>query len=100
MTVPPWAYEKAELRPYDPAWSVRARAEAERLAELLAPWLADGGVAHVGSTAVPGLAAKPIVDLMASVPDLDTVVAEAPLSAAGWHYVPRTSTAAPGAAST
>ncbi len=86
---PAWARERAEIRPYDPWWSVRALVERDRLRDLLGPWLVDG-VEHIGSTAVPGLAAKPIVDLMASVTDLDTVVARAGerLIADGWHYVP------------
>ncbi|MBV8934069.1 MAG: GrpB family protein [Kutzneria sp.] len=86
---PAWAYEWAEVRPYDPRWAVRADYERERLAALLAPWLVDG-VEHVGSTAVPGLAAKPIVDLMASVTDLDTVVDQASerLGGDGWCCVP------------
>lgn len=56
---------------------------------LLEPWLA-GGVEHVGSTAVPGLAAKPVIDLMASVRDPDAVIAQAGsrLEADGWRYVP------------
>jgi GrpB-like predicted nucleotidyltransferase (UPF0157 family) len=44
------------------------------------------GIEHVGSTAVPGLAAKPIVDLMASVRDL--AVDPDLLTAHGWCYVP------------
>lgn len=85
---PAWAYERAAVRPHDPRWIVRAEAECERLARLLAPWLVDG-VEHIGSTAVPGLAAKPIVDVMASVTDLDTVVVKASelLAAEGWSYV-------------
>jgi uncharacterized protein (TIGR03083 family) len=87
--VPPWAYEKPELHPHDPELPARAAAERERLLELLAPWLADG-VQHVGSTAVPGLAAKPVIDLMASVHDLDIASEQAggPLAADGWCYVP------------
>ncbi|GAA2775698.1 GrpB family protein [Saccharopolyspora taberi] len=87
--VPAWAYERAELRPHDPRWILRADAECAALADSLAPWLVDG-VEHVGSTAVPGLAAKPIVDVMASVTDLDTVVDRAleRLRADGWCYVP------------
>ena len=86
---PAWAYERAEVCPYDPQWADRARTECERLTDLLAPWLTRG-VEHVGSTAVPGLAAKPIIDLMAPVSDLDVVAAQAPgrLVADGWCYVP------------
>lgn len=86
---PAWAYEHAAVLPHDPRWTVRARAECAQLTDLLAPWLVDG-VEHVGSTAVPGLAAKPIVDLMASVTDLDTVVDQASerLAADGWCDVP------------
>jgi GrpB-like predicted nucleotidyltransferase (UPF0157 family) len=87
--VPPWAYETPEIHPHDPRLLPAAETECARLAEVLAPWLADG-VEHVGSTAVPGLAAKPIIDLMASVPDLDAVVVQAgdELAADGWCYVP------------
>lgn len=86
---PAWAYERAEVRPYDPRWADRAAAERDRLQQLLAPWLVDG-IEHIGSTAVPGLAAKPIIDLMASVTDLDTVAEQAAerLTANGWTYVP------------
>jgi len=86
--IPPWATEKPEVRPHDAGLVARAESERARLATLLEPWLIDG-VEHVGSTAVPGLAAKPIIDLMASVDDPDTVVAQAGerLAADGWCYV-------------
>jgi GrpB-like predicted nucleotidyltransferase (UPF0157 family) len=86
---PAWAHEKAEVLPHDPRLADRALAERNRLAGLLAPWLAEG-VGHVGSTAVPGLAAKPVIDLMASVTDPDLVVVQAGerLAADGWCYVP------------
>jgi GrpB-like predicted nucleotidyltransferase (UPF0157 family) len=88
--VPAWADERAEVCPYDPRWAERGSAERERLTELLAPWLA-GGVEHAGSTAVPGLAAKPVIDLMAPVHDLEeaaTGQAAGRLAADGWCYVP------------
>jgi GrpB-like predicted nucleotidyltransferase (UPF0157 family) len=87
--IPPWASEKPEVRPHDASLIVRAESERARLATLLEPWLVDG-VEHVGSTAVPGLAAKPIIDVMASVDDPDTVVAQASdrLAEDGWCYVP------------
>jgi GrpB-like predicted nucleotidyltransferase (UPF0157 family) len=83
--IPPWAYETPEIRPHDPRLRPAAEAERARLAEVLAPWLADG-VEHVGSTAVPGLAAKPVIDLMASVRDPGEVVTRAGdrLTADGW----------------
>jgi GrpB-like predicted nucleotidyltransferase (UPF0157 family) len=87
--VPPWAYERAEVRAPDPGWAGEAEVERARLLDLLAPWLVDG-VEHVGSTAVPGLAAKPIIDLMASVHDPGAVVERAlrRLAADGWCHVP------------
>jgi GrpB-like predicted nucleotidyltransferase (UPF0157 family) len=54
---------------YDPDWPSRFTRERAVLEEVLAPWLA-GGVHHVGSTAVPGLAAKPIIDIVAGVQNL------------------------------
>jgi GrpB-like predicted nucleotidyltransferase (UPF0157 family) len=74
--VPAWAYEKAEVLPHDPRLADRALAERDQLAGLLSPWLVEG-VEHIGSTAVPGLAAKPVIDLMASVTDPDVVVVQA-----------------------
>lgn len=56
---------------YDPDWPRRAAAV------IYAPGAAAPGlfaeIEHIGSTAVPGLAAKPIIDLMAAVTDLETV---------------------------
>lgn len=59
------------------------RFEAER--ERLAPLLGAAAIHHIGSTAVPGLAAKPIVDLMALVEDLDAPI-EALTERAGYQF--------------
>jgi GrpB-like predicted nucleotidyltransferase (UPF0157 family) len=56
--------------PYDPAWPALFEKERRTLETLLAKWLV-GPVEHVGSTAVPGLAAKPVIDIMAAVESLD-----------------------------
>jgi GrpB-like predicted nucleotidyltransferase (UPF0157 family) len=56
--------------PYDPSWPARFAEERATLARVLAPWLA-GPIEHVGSTAVPGLVAKPVIDIMAAVESLD-----------------------------
>jgi GrpB-like predicted nucleotidyltransferase (UPF0157 family) len=68
----------------DPAWP--ARFEAERA--VIAQALGDRAlrIEHVGSTAVPGLAAKPIVDVMVVVADPDDEAAlVAPLEGAGYE---------------
>lgn len=56
-----------EILEYHPSWPARYQAEAKRLAPIVPPleWH------HIGSTAVLGLAAKPIIDMMALVEDLD-----------------------------
>ncbi len=59
-----------EILDHDPAWTDRFTAERERLA----PLLGDAEIHHIGSTAVPGLAAKPVIDLMALVGDVDAPV--------------------------
>lgn len=58
-----------EIIAYQPEWPGRFEAERSRLAPVLAPWL-SGGIHHIGSTSVPGLAAKPVIDMMAGVRDL------------------------------
>jgi GrpB-like predicted nucleotidyltransferase (UPF0157 family) len=76
------------LAPYDPEWPRVFDAERERLETILAPWLA-GGIHHVGSTAIPGIAAKPIVDMIAGVRDFeDSRAAYRPLAAHGWLHTP------------
>ena len=66
-----------ELHPYDPAWPTMFEEEKERLVAILAPFL-EGGIEHVGSTAVPGLAAKPVIDIIAGVRSLDVARAALP----------------------
>lgn len=52
------------LAPYDPAWPELFLAEAERLRKLFAAAGLDVTLEHMGSTAIPGLAAKPIIDIL------------------------------------
>ena len=70
-----------EIVEYDPAWEAAYAAERARLAPLL------GGVEihHIGSTAVPGLAAKPVIDMMALVEDLGTPI-PALVHGAGYQF--------------
>jgi GrpB-like predicted nucleotidyltransferase (UPF0157 family) len=53
--------------PYDPAWPALFAAEAARIEAALGPGL-PLALEHMGSTAVPGLAAKPILDLLGGYP--------------------------------
>lgn len=62
-----------EIADYDPAWPGRAAAEIARLRDALGGALAE--IEHIGSTSVPGLAAKPIIDLMAAAADFGAVEA-------------------------
>ena len=55
------------LADYDPAWPVLFAREAARIRAALGGRAVQ--VEHVGSTSVPGLAAKPIVDILLAVPD-------------------------------
>lgn len=55
------------LLPHSPVWAGAGRAEVQRLRAALSPWSAR--VEHVGSTAVPGLSAKPVIDLCVGVSD-------------------------------
>lgn len=72
--------------PYDPAWPDRFESERVVLERVLAPWL-KGGVHHIGSTAIPGIAAKPIIDMMVGVRDLEE--ARAAFGPLGAHaYLP------------
>ncbi|MFL5565296.1 MAG: GrpB family protein [Gemmatimonadaceae bacterium] len=52
------------LVPYDPAWPTLFAAESERLQKLFAAAGLIVTLEHMGSTAVPGLAAKPILDIL------------------------------------
>ncbi len=62
---------EVHIVPYDLAWPSQFEAERKELLIALAPWLV-GSIEHVGSTAVLGLAAKPVIDIMAGVESLDT----------------------------
>src|SRR5205085_12678283 len=68
---------------HDPEWPERFVAERARLAPILGV-----EVHHIGSTAVPGLAAKPVIDLMALVGDIHAPIARL-VAEAGYQY-PRT----------
>ncbi|MBD0320017.1 MAG: GrpB family protein [Gemmatimonadetes bacterium] len=73
------------LAEYDPAWPARFAAEAARIRAALGTLAA--AVEHVGSTAVPGLPGKPVLDLAIAVAtEADADACVAPLQALGYTY--------------
>lgn len=66
------AAEAVEVVPYDPAWPRLFDEEARRLRDCL-PAELIGRIEHFGSTAVPGLAAKPIIDMLVEVSSLEAM---------------------------
>ena len=57
---------------YDASWPVRYEAESEAIRRVFAPILRS--VHHIGSTSVPGLVAKPTIDILVVVGDTSDVV--------------------------
>ena len=82
------------LSAYDPRWPGRAARYADELRPVLDQWLL-GPIEHVGSTAIPGIVAKPVIDLMAQVTEPDAMVGQAggTLGGMNWRYVRRSWTA-------
>jgi GrpB-like predicted nucleotidyltransferase (UPF0157 family) len=68
---------------YDPAWPERFEREQARIETALGPRALR--IEHVGSTAVPGLAAKPIVDVLVAVADPEAADLSGALEAAGYE---------------
>ncbi|MFC7531548.1 GrpB family protein [Actinoplanes sp. GCM10030250] len=58
---PPTRWETIVLEEYDPAWAQRFDTASGAIRDVLGDLVIDVG--HVGSTSVPGLAAKPIIDI-------------------------------------
>jgi GrpB-like predicted nucleotidyltransferase (UPF0157 family) len=72
---------------YDPSWTLRFQAEKASIECVLGPALV--AIEHIGSTAVAGLAAKPIVDMLAGVSrlsDARSIIGN--LESLGYEYVP------------
>lgn len=80
--------EAIGLQSHDPAWKLRFEAEASLLERVIGPWV-FGGPHHVGSTAVPELEAKPIIDILVGVRSLDEARAcFEPLADLSYLYAP------------
>jgi GrpB-like predicted nucleotidyltransferase (UPF0157 family) len=88
------------LAPYNPLWADEFERVRAELVAALPAWIIS--IDHVGSTSVPGLDAKPIIDISVAVPDLQASLVLVPtLDRLGFlyrgdddlpdrHYFPRT----------
>lgn len=74
------------VKEYDPRWALAFEQEKAAVLAAAGQWLE--AVEHVGSTAVPGLAAKPVIDLLVGIRSLSeaprTIAALTPL---GYEYI-------------
>lgn len=86
--------EIVELTAYSPLWPAVFDIEKSRLVDIFG---ADAVlIEHVGSTAVPGLGAKPIIDILLGAPTLAIVERHIPeLIESGYRYVPEFERAIP-----
>lgn len=82
------------VAPYNAVWTARFRIES-RLLHVALSDLAPA-IEHIGSTSVPGLAAKPIIDMLVGVRSLADFEARADrLAAYGYEYIPEYERALP-----
>ncbi len=78
--------EEVALVPYNPNWPALFEAEREQIAAALGDRVVE--IHHIGSTAIPGLAAKPVIDIMLVVPKLDDAIdCIAPLHDLGYAFI-------------
>jgi GrpB-like predicted nucleotidyltransferase (UPF0157 family) len=78
-------HDQVRLHPYTPLWAQLYRQEEEQINTAIGHLIVD--IQHVGSTAVPGIEAKPILDIMAGVKRLeDARFYQAPLAAIGYEH--------------
>ncbi|MFF5077878.1 GrpB family protein [Actinoplanes sp. NPDC000266] len=85
---PPNGWRTVVIADYDPAWAGRYAAARSALHEVLGDAIL--AVEHVGSTSVPGLAAKPIVDIDLTIADTADESRYVPaLEAAGYWLILR-----------
>ena len=74
------------LNDYTPLWADLYREEEGRIRAAVGHLIVD--LQHIGSTAIPGIKAKPILDMMAGVTQLEkAILCKAPLEAIGYDYI-------------
>ena len=85
---PKWAIEEVVIAPYSEQWPLVAH---ELITELSKVFGIDAlAIEHIGSTSIPSLAAKPIIDVMVKMKDFDTIdrsVLALSQAHGAWHLV-------------
>lgn len=70
--------------PHDPQWKTQFMLEADRIEQAIGPAVVN--IHHIGSTAIPGIYAKPIIDLLVEVIELPPVdAAQGAMAALGYE---------------
>jgi GrpB-like predicted nucleotidyltransferase (UPF0157 family) len=83
-----WRDEPVRIVPYDSGWPTRFEEERLLLECAIGDW-AVGGIYHVGSTSVPRLQAKPVIDILVGVSSLrESRACFDPLAALSYMYAP------------
>jgi rfaE bifunctional protein nucleotidyltransferase chain/domain len=81
------AKPRVRIEDYDPRWPSMFEEDRRRILAAVGGYVS--AVEHIGSTSVPGLAAKPIIDVMAAIKSLaDAPACVGPLATIGYVYVP------------
>ena len=76
------------LSEYNPNWKMQFEYEKKRILDSLGDKVV--GIEHIGSTSIKGLKAKPIIDIIVGVQDLNEVSNfVSPLSKIEYDYVPK-----------
>jgi GrpB-like predicted nucleotidyltransferase (UPF0157 family) len=85
--LPAWATEEIVIEEYNPVWPLMASVLIRGLKSLYD--FKDAKFEHIGSTVVPDLVAKPIIDLMLAVVNFDNMAAiTVALQPEDWHLIP------------
>lgn len=76
------------MSPYNPRWPQSFGEERDHIEPVLSPWLVRP-IEHIGSTSIPGMPAKPIIDMVAVIGVIEDVLgAIHPMSVLGWLQAP------------
>ncbi|MGY4690512.1 GrpB family protein [Salibacterium sp. K-3] len=78
-----------ELQPYNPQWKVMHEQDKKKISNIFSDKCVQ--IEHVGSTSVPGMWAKPLIDIAVAVKSFDSVDSQVikRLDEIGYEYVPK-----------